>query len=133
MRRLLPAAALVAAATLSSCSAAASEEAAASAARFERGLSAHPDEACALLAPPTREELESSTGKPCTEALPEADLPVARGLPRVTVAGHSAQAVLDDDTVFLALFDDGWRVIAAGCERRSADTEIPYDCSVKAG
>ena len=51
----------------------------------------------------------------------------------VTVAGHSAQVRYADDTVFLARFDDGWRVTAAGCERVSSDDAVPYDCVVDGG
>ena len=36
------------------------------------------------------------------------------------------------ETVFLALFDDGWRVTAAGCTRLAGPAE-PYDCDVEGG
>jgi hypothetical protein len=40
-----------------------------------------------------------------------------------------AQVRLDDDTVFLAAFPGGWRVVAAGCRPRG-EAE-PYDCAVE--
>ena len=37
---------------------------------------------------------------------------------------------LDKDTLFLARFDQGWRVTAAGCTPHG---DLPYDCTVKGG
>ena len=48
----------------------------------------------------------------------------------MAVAGHSAQVRYAQETVFLSLFDDGWRVTAAGCSRTSTDPSVPYDCTV---
>ena len=72
-------------------------------------------------------------GTPCAQALAEAGLAPAGAGGSVTVAGHSAQVRYADDTVFLARFDDGWRVTAAGCERVSSDDAVPYDCVVDGG
>ncbi|NYI04829.1 hypothetical protein [Allostreptomyces psammosilenae] len=91
--------------------------------------------ACALLAPGTTEELESEAEAPCATALPEEELPVpadpAVTVRRVDVHGRAARVVLADDTLFLASFDAGWRVTAAGCQPRRPDR--PYDCRIKAG
>ena len=73
------------------------------------------------------------TAHPCAQALAEAGLAPAGEGSSVTVAGHSAQVRYADDTVFLARFDDGWRVTAAGCERVSSDDAVPYDCVVDGG
>jgi hypothetical protein len=35
---------------------------------------------------------------------------------------------LDKDVVFLARYDDGWRVTAAGCVPRPGR---PFDCTIK--
>jgi hypothetical protein len=81
--------------------------------------------ACALLAPQTVEELEQSAQAPCVEALARQDIPTA-GAPIATERfGNQAQVRLDGDTVFLAEFDDGWRIVAAGCIPREP---LPYDC-----
>ena len=108
------------------------EEAGAAADAFAADVGADPGAACALLAPRTLKSLEDD-GLPCTQALPAADLPTSGEHTAVMVAGHSAQVRYPDETVFLALFDDGWRVTAAGCTRTSPDPAVPYDCTVAAG
>ena len=101
--------------------------------RFGSALASAPAAACALLAPETVREVEDLSDKPCVRALPALDLPAGGAIDRLTVAGHSGEAVLAGDTIFLALFDDGWRVIAAGCTAQGSDPQRPYDCTVKAG
>jgi hypothetical protein len=81
--------------------------------------------ACALLAPSTAAELEPS----CPEAIIDEDLPTADGSGTAEVYGRWAQVRLDDDTVFLAAFSGGWRVVAAGCRARGAAE--PYDCTLQ--
>ena len=86
--------------------------------------------ACALLAPDTRSELEESAKRPCDRAILEegvADPGVRRGL---HVFGTMAQVHFAHDTVFLARFNDGWKVMATACKSVPAE---PYDCSVKGG
>ncbi len=82
-------------------------------------------EACAVLAPDTVSELEESADKPCAEAILEQDLPAPGPVTGSAVYGQWAQIRLTGDTVFLAVFPDGWRVVAAGCTPRQ---ERPYDC-----
>jgi ketosteroid isomerase-like protein len=85
--------------------------------------------ACGLVAPATVAELEASTGAPCARALLE-QLPRAReGKVDVRAYGEEARARVGGDTAFLALFAEGWRVVAAGC--RTRDDGRPYDCAVK--
>ena len=84
--------------------------------------------ACAVLAPDTVAELEQSADKPCAEAILEEDLPAPGRVAGADVYGQWAQVRLDGDTVFLAVFPDGWRVVAAGCTPRA---ERPYDCLIK--
>ena len=105
-------------------------EAGAAADTFAADVGADPRAACALLAPRTLESVEDD-GQPCPQSLPAADLPTPGEHTAVTVAGHSAQVQYPDETVFLALFDDGWKVTAAGCERTSKDPAVPYDCAVE--
>ena len=99
---------------------------------FTADVSADPQAACGLLAPRTVQSVEQD-GQPCARALVQDDLPTPRGHTSVTVAGHSAQVRYAGETVFLALFDDGWRVTAAGCSRPSPDPAVPYDCTVEGG
>ncbi|WIM93525.1 hypothetical protein ACTOB_005505 [Actinoplanes oblitus] len=84
--------------------------------------------ACATLAPDTTAELEESAGKPCPEAILDEDLPEPGRLIGTAVYGQWAQVRLADDTLFLAVFRDGWRVVAAGCTPRG---DRPYDCTLQ--
>lgn len=118
---------------LAGCGSAAAAEVTRAAEQFESSLQRDPAAACSSLAPETRDELETTAGHACAAALPGESLPAAGAVVRAEVDGHSAQVVLAHDTLFLALFDDGWRVTAAGCRSSGPDLEQPYDCTVKAG
>ncbi|MBB4744147.1 hypothetical protein BJY16_007606 [Actinoplanes octamycinicus] len=85
-------------------------------------------QACATLAPDTTAELEESAGKPCPDAILDEELPEPGRVVGTSVYGQWAQVRLADDTLFLAVFDDGWRVVAAGCTSRG---ERPYDCTLQ--
>lgn len=89
-------------------------------------------EACAMLARGTVEEIESSEGAACEQAILSLGLP-GGGQGRTAEAfGRGAIVELDNDTVFLVGDGNGdvrgWRITAAGCEPR---TDRPYDCIVK--
>ena len=86
--------------------------------------------ACAVLAPETLRDLEESAGTTCAEAILDEDLPAPGDVRESQVFGQWAQVRLDGDTVFLAVFSDGWRVVAAGCTPRP---ERPYDCALQGG
>jgi hypothetical protein len=86
--------------------------------------------ACAVLAPDTLAEMEKSSGEPCAAAVLDEDLPSSAQVETADVYGQWARVVLSTDTVFLAVFPDGWRVVAAGCRSRG---ERPYDCAVQGG
>lgn len=92
---------------------------------------ADPARACALLAPRTFEHLAEDGDGDCAKGLDDARPPAGDRVLEVTVAGRSAQVVLGGQVVFLARFDSGWRVTAAGCERTSADPAVPYSCTVE--
>ena len=84
--------------------------------------------ACALLAPATAAELAESQNKPCPEAILGEDLPAPGEVTGASVYGQWAQVRLTGDTVFLAVVDRGWRVVAAGCTPRG---DAPYDCALQ--
>ena len=88
--------------------------------------------ACRLLAPSTRSELQQSSPKPCAAAL-LAELNTPLGLHLTSqVYGDESLVEFEHDTAFLALFDDGWRVVAAGCSPPPSDDRA-YDCRVEGG
>lgn len=97
---------------------------------FLAAVSAAPEGACDLLAPATLEELRSD-GEACADALAGVDPQDGQDgtEPTVEVYGRDAMVRWGSSTLFLARFDDGWLVTAAGCEPRGAD--LPYDCSVE--
>jgi hypothetical protein len=123
---------VVAGAALSGCGAVSDREAAAAAAA-ERFVTAVADgdgaAACAALAPETVEDLEKS-GDACAEAIVDEDLPEPGPVGATDVYGQWARVVMPDNTLFLAVFRDGWRVVAAGCRPAG---ERPYDCVVQGG
>ena len=82
--------------------------------------------ACALLAPDTQRSVAEDAE--CAEAILDQDLPRPGTVLETAVYGQWAQVKLDDDTVFLAAFPGGWRVVAAGCTPRAGR---PYECSVE--
>jgi len=86
--------------------------------------------ACALLAPATREAVVSAAGKPCSAGLLDEEPPGTAQPATVSVYGDQAQARMNGDTVFVARFPDGWRVVAVGCTRIAGK---PYQCEVEAG
>ena len=85
--------------------------------------------ACDLLAPRTAAELADSEDKSCSDAILQQHLPAPGRTRSAQVFGQWAQVRLDGDTVFLAAFPDGWRVVAAGCTPRREDE--PYNCTVQ--
>jgi hypothetical protein len=99
-------------------------------------------DACALLAPETRSELEQSAQRPCDRAVLAESIPdVGRvrdskmfgGKAQVRFAGTRdgrGERAAVADTVFLAEFPDGWKVVAAACTPRE---RRPYDCRVEGG
>jgi hypothetical protein len=99
---------------------------------FEQLTSTDAAQACDLLAPGTRIEVEKAADKACADALGDEDLPDASAVDDVEVYGHDAIVRFGNDTVFLARFPEGWRVTAAGCQPGPSDQK-PYDCNVSGG
>jgi hypothetical protein len=133
MKRAFLAAVSLTALALAGCGSAGGREQAASAAAV-RLLTAVDSrdgaQACAVLAPDTAAELEESAGEPCAKAVLDADLPKPGAVAGTDVYGQWAQVRVAGDTVFLGVFSDGWRVVAAGCTARGAK---PYDCTLQGG
>lgn len=86
--------------------------------------------ACALLAPETAAEVAQSAQKDCAEAILDQNLLRPGVVTGDDVYGQWARVRLTGDTVFLAMFAGGWRVVAAGCAPRG---DRPYDCTVQGG
>ncbi|MFP5348010.1 MAG: hypothetical protein ACLGIA_13410 [Actinomycetes bacterium] len=84
--------------------------------------------ACHLLAPKTRDEVEESAGSPCDQAVLDQVEAASGSVTSTTVYGDQALVRLEEDTVFLARYAPGWRVVAAGCTARKDE---PYQCSLK--
>jgi hypothetical protein len=84
--------------------------------------------ACAVLAPPTRKELEQSESERCAKALPGQDIPAATAGADVEVFGDEAIARVPGDVLFLTNVGGTWMVTAAGCKPQPGE---PYDCEVK--
>jgi hypothetical protein len=85
--------------------------------------------ACELLSEEAQEELQES-GDSCEVAVLDAGLSPDGRVEKVSVYDTSGQVRYDDDVVFLSEFPDGWKVIAAGCEKQAA---APYDCTIQGG
>jgi hypothetical protein len=98
--------------------------------RFHRALEARDGRAaCAQLSSATAAELERQEGLPCADAILELGLPAGARASGADVYVTSAYADLDAaGAVFLDEGPGGWRVSAAGCERRGDDR--PYDCEL---
>ena len=87
--------------------------------------------ACRALAPATRAALEQSSARPCAAAILEEELPDPGAAGRSASFGTMAKVDFAADTMFVAEFSDGWRVVAAGCSHTPGDR--PYDCSLQGG
>lgn len=123
------AAPVVLAVTACGAPAARQDAAARAGAAFAAAVAAGDDvRACELLAPGTRARLEQDERKTCRAAFASQDLPKTRGVQGVEAYGRQAMVRMAGDTLFLSLFTEGWKVVAAGCAPRP---DRPYDCLLK--
>ncbi|MFE7595643.1 hypothetical protein [Streptomyces sp. NPDC057494] len=98
---------------------------------FEQALAdADYRQACALLAPQTRQQLQENEHRLCAPALRDQALPTAGPVRATQVYGRQALLRLQNDSLFLSQFADGWKVVAADCTPRG---DQPYQCSLKGG
>ncbi|MEO7268766.1 MAG: hypothetical protein ABIW49_06125 [Knoellia sp.] len=134
-RRRMPSLTLALAATLvvvSGCAGRGSVEQDAvisAAGRFLESARTDPAAACDLLAPATLEEL-GGDGETCTTGVADVAIaPMSGDVVDAQVFGRDAMVRAGEATLFLARFDEGWLVTAAGCTPRGND--LPYDCSIE--
>ena len=80
--------------------------------------------ACALLTPRTREDLVTADG-PCARSLPADEL--GGSVTATDTWSDWAKVDTETDSLFLAKFDSGWLVSAAGC---LPEANAPYHCLV---
>ena len=127
---LIPGAALAFVVPLTGCSVESPEAASAQqvAQEFTRTVTSSPVEACALLAPETRTEVEQ-TSSTCEQGMKDAGIPPGGTVLDAQVYGLDAMVELEHDTLFLARFGSGWKVTAAGCTPQGQDR--PYSCQIK--
>ncbi len=134
MRRLCGIAILALATTpLLGCTPAGADDATRAASRFVELARADPAGACRLLAPETSRAVAEDGDGECATGLQKAGLPeiAPGGLGDAVVAGGSAQVRSRTATLFLARFDSGWLVTAAGCLRERPDPAVPYACAIQ--
>ncbi|NUO90442.1 MAG: hypothetical protein HOQ18_06415 [Dermatophilaceae bacterium] len=125
------AAALTLMPALAACSSVDAPEAERVATEFARLAGTEPGAACALLAPRTLQQVKEDGDGDCAEGLKSDSPEPASEVRSVSVAINGAQVVMTGQVLFLARFDSGWRVLAAGCKRDAGDDAVPYECSVK--
>jgi hypothetical protein len=100
-------------------------------ARFYRAVNAADwVAACRLLAPETKAQIEQSAGTACPAALADEELPNPGPMGTSVSFGTMTQVRFGQDTVFLARFQSGWKVMAAGC---SPVPGHPYACRLQGG
>lgn len=83
-----------------------------------------------MLAPPTRDELESSAGMSCVEAIEEEEIPSIGSIRDINVYGQQAMVAGTGDTVFLTDVNGAWSIMAAGCQPRAGRA---YECVLESG
>jgi hypothetical protein len=123
---------VAAVAVLGGCSSSQGPEVSAAAQRFYTSVAEHDGEqACVMLSPDTRTELEQSSGRACHEAVLREGLPAAVGVDSTRVYGTMAIVTTPSDTMFLSRFSEGWLVTGVGCQ--PTDQAERYDCTLTGG
>ncbi|MCW2528343.1 MAG: hypothetical protein JWM76_3203 [Pseudonocardiales bacterium] len=83
--------------------------------------------ACDLLTENAQSAASGATGVSCDEAILNVK-ETSTDVSSTQVWGDAAQVRVGDDVLFLRKQNDGWRVRAAGCQRKSNGV---YDCDVE--
>lgn len=114
---------------LAGCATASQPDVQATAQRFQTAVRDHQTRtACSMLSEEARSSLETTSARPCPQAL--AALRLSAGSPiSVDVWGNNAQARLPGGALFLSEFRSGWKITGAGCKPRP---DRPYSCAVRA-
>jgi hypothetical protein len=124
--------AVLAAGALSSCGGGQDEAVNRAADTFVQALAQQDgDAACAMLAPTTSDELEQSSGQPCSKAVLDEGVSDVGARLSVQAYGTMAQVRFAQDTVFLTRYKSGWRVLAAACTPPTSPGS--FDCQLQGG
>ncbi|MGN7251669.1 MULTISPECIES: hypothetical protein [unclassified Arthrobacter] len=85
--------------------------------------------ACSLLQSKTREDTaRASDAGTCESQLEKAKIPDAGKLLSTEQFGRDAFVEFENDVVFLAASDAGWKITGAGCKPNGE--EAPFTCEV---
>jgi hypothetical protein len=83
--------------------------------------------ACSMLQSGTREKTAREQGSTCEDHLRNLQIQEPGAVTRTEVYGRGAFVEFENDAVFLAAAEGGWKVTAAGC---TPNGDAPYTCEV---
>jgi hypothetical protein len=83
--------------------------------------------ACALLQSDTREKTAREQESSCEDHLRNLRIPEPGTVTRTEIYGRGALVEFENDAVFLAAAEGGWKITAAGC---TPNGDAPYTCEV---
>jgi len=83
--------------------------------------------ACALLQSGTREKTAQEQESTCEDHLRNLQIQEPGTVTRTEIYGRAAFVEFEQDAVFLAAAEGGWKVTAAGC---TPNGDAPYTCEV---
>jgi hypothetical protein len=103
-------------------------EAADAAEEFHQALSSSDwSSACAMLRSDTREKTAREQGSSCEDHLRNLQVQEPGTVTRTEIYGRGAFVEFENDAVFLAAAEGGWKITAAGCTQNG---DAPYTCEV---
>lgn len=83
--------------------------------------------ACALLQSDTRDKTAREQESSCEDHLRNLRIPEPGTVTRTEIYGRAALVEFENDAVFLAAAEGGWKITAAGC---TPNGDAPYTCEV---
>jgi hypothetical protein len=83
--------------------------------------------ACSMLLSDTREKTAQEQESSCEDHLRNLQIQEPGTLTRTEIYGRGAFVEFENDAVFLAAAEGGWKITAAGC---TPNGEAPYTCEV---